>query len=99
MTFVGNLSTMIGAYIKITGRVQGVGFRYFTMKQANLFGLNGYVKNRSDGSVEVEVEGEKEIIDKFKSVLEQGPGFSSVEKVDMSQHPYTAKYNKFTVEY
>jgi acylphosphatase len=90
---------MVNAQIRVIGRVQGVGFRYFTMQQAKLFGLNGYVKNRTDGSVEVEVEGEKEIIDKFKSVLEQGPGFSSVENVEISLHPYEAKFNQFTVEY
>jgi acylphosphatase len=90
---------MVGAFIRVTGMVQGVGFRYFAMRQANLFGLNGYVKNKPDGSVELQVEGEKEIIEKFKSVLEEGPGYSSVDGVEISYESYAAKYNKFSVEY
>ena len=79
--------------------VQGVGYRYFAMRQANLFGLNGYVKNKANGSVELQVEGEKEIIEKFKSILAQGPGYSNVEKVEISYMSYQANYNKFSVEY
>jgi acylphosphatase len=90
---------LVSAHIRVTGMVQGVGYRYFALRQANLFGLKGYVKNKSDGSVELEVEGDKEVIEKFKSLLEQGPGYSSVEKVEISDQPYTAKYTQFTVEY
>lgn len=90
---------MVSATIQITGRVQGVGFRYFTMRQANAFGLNGYVKNKGDGSVEVKVEGEKEIIERFRSILEEGSGYSAVQKVEISFEPYSAKYKKFSVEY
>jgi acylphosphatase len=90
---------LVSAHIRVTGMVQGVGYRYFAMRQAKLFGLNGYVKNKADGSVELQVEGEKEIIEKFKSLLEKGPGYSSVENVEISHQPYTAKYTQFTVEY
>jgi acylphosphatase len=38
---------MVGAYIKVTGMVQGVGFRYFAMRHANELGLTGYVKNKA----------------------------------------------------
>lgn len=90
---------MVTAHIKVTGMVQGVGYRYFALRQANLFGLNGYVKNKTDGSVELQVEGEKEIVESFKSILAQGPGYASVEHVEISYEPYQAQYNKFTVEY
>lgn len=90
---------MVSALIRVTGRVQGVGYRFFAMHQANEFGLNGYVKNRGDGSVEVRVEGEKEIIEKYKSFLEQGPGYSSVDQVEITYEPYSAKYNNFSVDY
>ena len=79
--------------------VQGVGFRYFAMRQANEYGLKGYVKNRSDGSVELKVEGEKEIIERFKSVLERGSGYSDVDQVEIRYEAYSAKYDKFSVEY
>jgi acylphosphatase len=90
---------MVSALIKVTGMVQGVGYRYFTLRQANLFGLNGYVKNKADGSVEVEVEGEKDIIENFRSILKQGPGFASVDHIEVLYGPYTGKYSKFSVEY
>jgi acylphosphatase len=90
---------MVSASIRVTGRVQGVGYRYYAMRQANEFGLNGYVKNRGDGSVEVQVEGEKEIIERYISFLEQGPSYSSVEQVDITYVPYLAKYDRFSVDY
>jgi len=90
---------MVSAIIRVTGRVQGVGYRFFAMRQANEFGLNGYVKNCGDGSVEVRVEGEKEIIERYKSFLEQGPGHSSVDQVEITYEPYSSKYNNFSVEY
>ena len=53
------------AYIRVSGRVQGVGYRYYALRNADLLGLNGYVKNCVDGSVELQVEGDKEIIKQF----------------------------------
>jgi acylphosphatase len=90
---------MVSAFIRVTGRVQGVGYRYFAMRQANLLGISGYVKNKSDGSVELEVEGNKEIIENFRSILEQGPGYGSVDNVEVRYEPYSAKYKKFSVDY
>jgi acylphosphatase len=90
---------MVCATLHVTGMVQGVGFRYFAMREANAYGLNGYVKNLPDGSVELQVEGEKEIIERFKSILEKGPGYSDVDRVDIVYEAYSAKYDKFSVEY
>ena len=90
---------MVCARIRVTGMVQGVGYRYFAKQQANLYALRGYVKNKADGSVELEVEGEKEVVEKFKSLLERGPGFSDVERVEINYEPYLNKYNKFSVEF
>jgi acylphosphatase len=90
---------MISAYIRVTGMVQGVGFRYFAMRQANQLGLSGYVKNRGDGSVEIQVEGEKVTVERFRSILQEGPGYSSVDEVEITYQAYSAKYKKFSVEY
>jgi acylphosphatase len=90
---------MTGAHIRVVGRVQGVGFRYFAMRHANDYGLKGYVKNLADGSVEVRVEGEKDVIKHYTKILEEGPGYSLVDYVDFSFEPYTAKFQKFSVEY
>ena len=89
----------VGAHMIVYGMVQGVGFRYFTVRQAAALELTGYVKNLPDGSVEVDVEGEKNSIDQLKKQLEQGPGFSSIDKVYIRYEDFTAKYHKFSVEY
>ena len=65
----------------LSGRVQGVGFRYFAQDAARREGLHGYVLNRDDGSVEAVAEGERESIDRFERALRRGPSRSRVEQV------------------
>ena len=65
----------------VTGRVQGVGFRYFTYSIANKYGLRGWVRNLSDGSVEVMVQGERARIENLKKYLLRGNGFIEVKKI------------------
>ena len=71
--------------IKIFGRVQGVGFRYFTKQKASKLGLTGFVQNQQDGSVYIEVEGPKDVVDKFADWCGQGSSWSRVEKIDVRQ--------------
>ena len=52
-----------GAIIKVFGKVQGVGFRYYTQRKAVELGITGFVQNRPDGSVYIEAEGEEEDLD------------------------------------
>ena len=66
---------------KIKGRVQGVGFRYFTAKQANSLGLSGYAKNLADGSVEVLAQGEELKLKQLISLLRLGPRSAEVSEV------------------
>lgn len=54
------------------GRVQGVGFRYHAQYAAQYLGLTGWVRNRSDGTVEAQVQGEKTVIADFVEMLHQG---------------------------
>ena len=72
---------MVQYEIKITGRVQGVGFRYYILKQAQLFNLNGWVRNTADGGVLVMVQGDKEVIDTFTDYLRIGPTMSRVTNI------------------
>jgi acylphosphatase len=65
----------------VSGRVQGVGFRYFAQDAARREGLNGYVTNRDDGTVETVAEGEAEAIERFERALRRGPSQSRVEHV------------------
>lgn len=65
----------------VSGRVQGVGFRYFAQDAARRENLQGYVMNRDDGTVEALAEGEAESIERFERALRQGPSRSRVEHV------------------
>ncbi|MGB9621320.1 MAG: acylphosphatase [Brevinematia bacterium] len=84
----------------VSGRVQGVGFRYFVQRQAIKLGLKGWVKNREDGKVEVLAFGEEENINKLLTLLHQGPSMSFVEKVDYTKEKVNSTpYNDFFIAY
>lgn len=85
--------------IVVSGRVQGVGFRYFTVQQAINFSIKGYVKNTADGNVKIIAIAESNNLDEFIKAIKQGPRFSWVEKVDISPLQSTRKYEKFRIEY
>jgi len=67
---------------RVRGRVQGVGFRWWTRGRASNLGLRGTVGNRPDGTVEVHVAGDVETLKAFTAQLEVGPPSSQVEGVD-----------------
>lgn len=73
--------------IHVRGRVQGVGFRWNAAKEARNRGLGGIVKNLSDGSVYIEAEGNKLMLDDFVEWCRSGPQFSSVESVEVNTFP------------
>lgn len=64
------------------GRVQGVGFRWWTRKTAERLGVVGTVKNLSDGSVEVMARAEEEAMERFATKLRTGPSMARVERVE-----------------
>ncbi|MEA1908023.1 MAG: acylphosphatase [Euryarchaeota archaeon] len=74
--------------IVVTGRVQGVGFRYFTMRQAQDLGLCGWVRNLPDGRVEAVVQGPEEGAQTLIDLLRTGPAASNVTdlKVEEIKH-------------
>lgn len=65
----------------VSGRVQGVGFRYFAQDAARREGLHGYVMNRDDGAVEAVAEGDEESLERFERALRRGPSRSRIENV------------------
>lgn len=71
----------IAKKFKVIGRVQGVGFRYFTQMLANKIGIYGYVKNMFDGSVEVYAIGTDEQLQNLEYGISKGPSYSRVERV------------------
>lgn len=88
---------MVSAKITVYGRVQGVGYRYFTWRQAEALNLTGYVRNLPDGeAVEVVAEGEREKLDEFVRQLETGPRLARVERVETAWSEYSGSYPGFT---
>jgi acylphosphatase len=67
----------------ISGRVQGVGFRWFARDTAVREGANGWVRNLSDGRVEAFVEGDADSVDRVERALRHGPGGARVDQVDV----------------
>ncbi|MBN2614146.1 MAG: acylphosphatase [Bacteroidales bacterium] len=73
--------------LQIYGRVQGVGFRYYTEKKAKELNLTGFVRNRPDGSVYVEAEGRSEDLELFMIWCQQGPDWARVSRVNQQFVP------------
>jgi acylphosphatase len=84
----------------VTGRVQGVGYRNFVEHTAGKIGLDGFVRNRRDGSVEVYAMGTSEELQKLRTALERGPMMAQVKHVAEEPSEVEAKYvGNFTVEF
>lgn len=90
---------MVQYEIKITGRVQGVGFRYFVQKRANEFDIKGWVKNLPDGSVLVMAQGDFKAMETFMDHLRSGPSMARVLKVEKNEMPELEDFNDFRVSY
>lgn len=73
--------------LRVTGVVQGVGFRWFTLRAARRLDLAGWVRNDVDGSVEAVVEGSEGAVEKFIEALRVGPEGASVADVRRSAEP------------
>lgn len=82
---------------RVHGLVQGVGFRMFVVDQARLEGLHGWVRNRDDGSVEVEAEGDREALERFARHLARGPRGAEVRDVTTDDIPPTGRASGFTI--
>jgi len=72
---------IVAQHLSITGRVQGVGFRAFVTREARSRRLRGWVRNRSDGSVEALVIGESDAVAAVIADCERGPALARVERV------------------
>jgi acylphosphatase len=82
--------------IIVAGRVQGVGFRYFVQKQAQLNCIKGFVRNLYDGNVEIDAEGDSTNLQDFIHQCKQGPAHSSVDFFTQSEVPLWG-YQNFNI--
>lgn len=86
-------------YFWITGRVQGVGYRYFAQSEARRLGLSGWVRNRREGAVEVLAEGPPDQLERFEQRLRQGPSAARVDAVQRQPGPpHTLPSGEFIVK-
>ena len=69
-------------HVVVRGRVQGVGFRWFVRESARRLDLAGWVRNRPDGGVELEAEGNAAALDSLRSLLRAGPPGAAVGGID-----------------
>ncbi|MFC1533009.1 acylphosphatase [Thermodesulfobacteriota bacterium] len=81
----------------IEGRVQGVWFRDSTREKAAELGVNGWVKNRFDGTVEVLAEGSEEEVGKLIDWCHQGPPYAKVSRVSQGREEYRGEYDSFAI--
>jgi acylphosphatase len=84
-------------HVYIHGRVQGVGFRHFTMRTAGELGVSGWVRNLFDGRVEVVAEGKRQRLEELLRALRRGPTSASVVKVEEEWGQATDEFVGFHV--
>jgi acylphosphatase len=82
----------------ISGRVQGVGFRYFAQRSAARHQVRGYVRNLDDGRVEALAEGPQKAVEEFKHDLVAGPSYSRVEELEETVLEPSGRYPTFRIE-
>jgi acylphosphatase len=82
---------------EIFGDVQGVGFRFFAERHAQRLGLDGYVRNRYDGAVEVEAEGPSSALEQFLAELRHGPRAARVQDVNVRWSGFKGDLGPFGV--
>ena len=81
----------------VSGRVQGVGFRYFTQDTARREGVTGWVRNLPDGRVEALAEGDADAVMRLERALRIGPRGARVDRVYVDDEDPTGKYASFSV--
>ncbi|WP_126451335.1 acylphosphatase [Sulfodiicoccus acidiphilus] len=89
--------TLRRLYVRVSGRVQGVGFRNFVLRNAKRLGLRGYVVNLPDGTVEIVAEGHEEMLKRLLKLASRGPPLAEVRNLEFSFHEYTGEFQDFVV--
>lgn len=90
---------LVSSCILVKGRVQGIGFRFYTVRLADSLGLRGYVRNLDTGDVEIEVEGNKQIIQDFIDNLREGRMKNYIADLEVQWNIYQNKYDSFDITF
>jgi acylphosphatase len=86
-------------HVIVRGMVQGVGFRYFVLHQAQKVGLYGWVKNLPSGEVEIEAEGDKASLSEFVDHIRRGSRFAVVSEAQVEWKEYRQRFQGFEITY
>lgn len=86
-------------WLRIKGRVQGVGFRFSASDEAQRLGLTGWVRNTRDGDVEMVAEGEKDRLQRLVTWCHAGPRGALVTHVEASWCPYSGEFGAFRIRH
>lgn len=87
-------------HLYVSGMVQGVGFRFFTINRARAYGITGWIKNLYDGRVEIEAEGKNENLSLFLKDIKIGPSYAHVSNViEQWREIKTPGYKNFTIAF
>ena len=86
-------------HARVHGWVQGVGFRYFVVRQASSLGLRGYVRNENGGDVVVVAQGPRPALERLLTDLRRGPSSAEVEEVHTSWHEPAEHFSGFHIRY
>lgn len=94
-----NIENAVRKAGRAEGRVQGVGFRFFVMSNAKNYGVTGWVKNMSDGSVTMELQGEPQSVERLIAKIRRGNEWIKVTNFAISDMPVLKGENTFAVRY
>jgi len=83
----------------VTGRVQGVGFRYFTQAEARQLDLTGWVKNEYDGTVTFFAQGPADRVEQFLVRIKQGPPYGRVSQVRVYDENSDERFDSFEIRF
>jgi acylphosphatase len=86
-------------HIRIHGKVQGVGYRFFATRVARRLGLKGWIQNMRDSSVEALIEGEAAAIDEWIEEIREGPRYAEVTKIDQESKDFSGRLADFDVKF
>jgi len=94
-----NRERLVRLTVVVSGRVQGVGFRYYVIEKARGYDVTGYVRNLSDGRVEAVIEGPLSEVEAVGTVVKLGPPFARVIDSEELYGDYTGEFKEFGVNF
>lgn len=91
--------TLKTLHVIVEGTVQGVGFRYYIQSLAHSLGIRGFVKNLLSGTVEIEAEGEQEVLKEMLRKIRSGEMSGYISAMDIVWLPFKNKYDDFSIDF